>query len=67
MLVVWINSDNVSLLAGVRQTSYFVGGFMYFGPDWDILVMITEIYRNARKCRGFWWMSEMPWEKISVR
>jgi hypothetical protein len=31
-------------LERVRQTYYFVSGFMYFGKDWDILGMITEMY-----------------------
>ncbi len=67
LLVVWINSDNMLLLAGVRQTYYFMGGFSHIGADWNILGMITEIYRNARDYKEFWNMSEMAWEKISVR
>lgn len=67
LLEVWINSDNISLLAGVRQTSYFMSGFSHIGADWSILGMITEMCGNARDYKEFWNMSEMAWEKISVR
>ncbi len=32
---------------------------MYVRADCRILGMITEMYRNARKCKGLWIMSEM--------
>ena len=59
LLVVCINSDKVLFLTGVRQTSYFVGGFSHIGADWTILEMITDIRGNARKCIRFWNMTEM--------
>ena len=58
LLVVCVNSDKVLFLTGVRQTSYFVGGFSHIGADWTISGMITEMCGNARGYKEFWNISE---------